>query len=192
LHIAAETLGPVLCRRSERELGLDTKQLGETLGTRRRSELLNLLIREAVFGGDSKLQELVRKASDAYEHGFMTFGEVYDLAAHVRDAAALCVRAALVRELLLPAESAAQCTGLPQREPAGLRPSRHRLTGTLVGAGNEHVAQDADPLILDWSVVLDDVRSETAGGTWIRHEHDLGSKHWPSGIAVADLRHGAG
>lgn len=150
LFMAAEALREaVLAARCASE-GVSEVDLMTTLGFEHRSELLSWARKELVFGGDSETHRGAKHASDAFEHGYESIGEVRAAAEAVCDSTFGYVRSAIIGLLDLPdqiEESLLDRFGAPHDSKS----MRRRITGTLIG-DTEDLAMEGEPYpYVEWN-----------------------------------------
>ncbi len=119
-------------------------------GHEHRGHLLAWARREIIFAGDGEVYSAAKRASDGLEHGFRTVSEVRGLAEPVCDRTFMYVRKAIVDLLDIPEASR---KALLDRfgTPADTQSLRRRVTGVLVGGGEELAAPGREYPILEWN-----------------------------------------
>ncbi len=150
LFMAAEALREATladyCKRS----GRSEAQIMSDERHEERGHLLAWARRELIFAGDKFVYTRAKDASDGLEHGYRTVSEVRELAESVCDKVFEYVRRAIVDLLELPHTARDQLLD-KFGTPADTQSLRRRVTGSLVGEGDELAIRDKEYPILEWN-----------------------------------------
>lgn len=160
LFMSAEALREPTLRNHCAETGDAEIKIMEAEGHETRGHLLAWVRRELIFAGDRAVHRAAKEASDGLEHGFKTVADVRALATKVCDETFRYVRTAIVN-LLDVQDSARQSLLTTFGKPADAKSLYRRVTGVLVGEGDELAQPDRAYPVLEWnssiaSFALDD------------------------------------
>ncbi|MEM7272655.1 MAG: hypothetical protein AAF547_06205 [Actinomycetota bacterium] len=149
LFMAAEALcEPILAEHIERT-GRSETQLMEDHGCGHRGDLLAWTRRELVFGGESSVHKKAKHASDGFEHGYLSIGEVRNSSREVCDDVFRLVREAIAT--VLRVDDGTRSALLDAfGKPGDTKSLRRRVVGKLIGEGTK-LAQDGHEYpVLEW------------------------------------------
>lgn len=149
LFMAAEALREATLAEYCMRSGRSEAQIMSHEGHDHRGHLLAWARRELIFAGDRVVYTGAKDASDGLEHGYRTVSEVRELAESVCDQVFDYVRRAIVSLLDIPSTVSDQ---LVDRfgTPADTQSLRRRVTGVLVGEGDDLASRDKEYPILEW------------------------------------------
>jgi hypothetical protein len=125
LYMAVENLSKVVMRQKLNALSIDEERLAmewgieETDNLQRRKRLENEVKKRLIFSGDDKCFALARRASDGFEHGYMEFGELSQIARENLVKTARYFRRSLINCLNLPSEVSEILLGNGYNRPYG-------------------------------------------------------------------------
>lgn len=146
-----------------RRMGLDPLSLGPC---ERLSTLLEAAIRRKVlFCGDDECHRDAKKASDGFEHGFMTFEEIREHASLVRDKTAAYLRTAILDLLegVLGQEHRQALLSAPYHEPLGRWSFVKYVRGELVGESDALSSEEMEYPLLQWRSVIKQAQMDDSG-----------------------------
>jgi hypothetical protein len=153
LYMAVENLGQVVFRRLCREAGMAVSEVRVQMGANKhhlavaagfipvgtsREHLYNFDAHvrvDHIFDGDRKLYKDLQETSDAFEHGYGSFGEVQAGALSSVDRAFGCVRRAILREIGVTGGSA--LLGTKFEHPLGGWQPTLEVAGTFISDRDE-------------------------------------------------------
>ncbi len=162
LYMAAEALTPVALRQELERSCLDKRGLIAEWGIEDR-QLDAEVRRRIIFAGDDDAYMRSRRASDGFEHGFMTFPEVHAIAVEMRERTAAHIRAALLGLGGVAAQSASVLLKHPFEVPVTPNTTRAYLHGRIIGEGDELAATGHAYPFLDWDLELGGWKREANG-----------------------------
>ena len=125
-----------------KSLGIEIKDLDRTI---RRDFLLQ---------GDDECYRNAKKASDGFEHGFLGFDEVMELAQDIRDRMAAYVRTAIFNLSKIDEKTRATLLSDDYLKPMGHWPLTKYLRGTLEGEGPELAKPENEYPFIKWSSIV--------------------------------------
>jgi hypothetical protein len=157
LHVAAETLTPLLVEQVCWDLGIDKDQLRRRYGIEPSEKgdgvLLGQVRLHEIYGGDAELRHTVEQVSNGFEHGFEELDRVRELAAGVVREAGERVREALMRAAHLPPEQLTLLTGEDFSVPMPLFNSEYLYVGKMRVSDERLLAPGSPPVqgLRDWT-----------------------------------------
>jgi hypothetical protein len=189
LWMAAETLTDVFRRSELARTGLDEPGLAASWGmsTDRpdrewRSELSAEVRRRLIFEGDGLIYGKAKKASDGWEHGFLSFEAVRGLAAASRVPTARYVRSAILRSTELDEQVLGDFTAEPYSAPAEYFPYARYLKGWLVGDADDPARDGETYPVMDWKYSLRRFELATDDGYSVTFEDQI-TPHLADGVS---------
>jgi len=123
-------------------LGVELKHLDATIRK-------NLILK-----GDEKCYEKSKEASDGFEHGYLGYDEIRELAKDVRHRMAAYVRTAILEMIGVDADTFKLLTSNPFDKPMGYWPIVKYIRGRLIGAGEELAAEGNSYPFIKWNPVV--------------------------------------
>jgi len=103
-----------------------------------------------LFDGDLSTHRDAKKASDGFEHGFLSFNQIRPLAIGVRDKTAYLLRRAIIDILEVPEDIRTQLLSAPYNQPLGVIGYVRYLRGDLIAEREQLAAQDHLHPIMEW------------------------------------------
>jgi hypothetical protein len=157
LHVAAETLTPVLLKRDRGK----EKPADEEL---RRVRL------EQIYSGDSDLRRRVERLSNGFEHGFADLGSAKDTAQAIVGDASWSIRNAIVRASGVPPAVLAELLSERFSVPMPLFDTEYLYMGKLRVADDERLAPGSEPVeaLRDWAVWPESAERRGDGSLLVR------------------------
>jgi hypothetical protein len=155
LYIGTEAVLPLAVRRECDREGCDVDELARRLEIdERRSHLRRTKVdaeirRRILFRGDTDTLRAAKKASDGFEHAFLDFALVRDLAVAARDQTARYLRASVFDFLQVPGDAREALEEAPYDTPLRSFYSRY-MWGALVGDSDELAAPRQEYPMLTW------------------------------------------
>jgi hypothetical protein len=113
--------------------------------------LLEATRREVLFRGDVETHNKARLASDMFEHGFESFGEVISLAKAVRNQTASYLRRGILETAEVDEEYITALLAPKYERPVESWRIVQSVWGLVIGEGDELAASDEEYPILTWS-----------------------------------------
>jgi hypothetical protein len=175
LHMAAETLTPVVRARLQRMLGVDetemAKRLGVTLDSPNLSRRLLRAIRlQEIYGREQELARDVEQISNGFEHGSADLSDASQEARTVHTRAAERIRAAIIDVSGLPSTLRERLRGLGFTVPMPLFANEYVHVGTLLGVDERALAPGATPVqgLRNWKMRLDRSELKPDGALLVR------------------------
>jgi hypothetical protein len=148
IFMAMEALTPVVLRRLLAAKGVSSDNLIAQWSIEP-SRLQSEVRRRILFNGDTELYRAVKRASDGFEHGFLPFPDIHETAIRNREAAARCLREAILRSLDLGEDVMMELTAPLYDQPFSLRFAKY-VWGKLLGSRDDLAAPDQQYPILKW------------------------------------------
>jgi hypothetical protein len=153
LFMAAESLREATLSDYRAAKGRSETEIMANEGHEHRGHLLAWARREIIFAGDAEVHSAAKQASDGLEHGFRTVGQIRDLAEPVCDKTFTYIRTAIV-DLLDLTQDARDALLKRFGTPADTQSLRRRVTGVLLGDGEELAAPGFEYPVLEWNSSL--------------------------------------
>ncbi|MGO9490376.1 MAG: hypothetical protein ACLQBB_15295 [Solirubrobacteraceae bacterium] len=168
LHMAAETLTPIVRARLQRMLGVEEAELAGRFGLVADSAnvakklLLAIRLRE-IYGGEKDLARDVERISNGFEHGSADLSDAREQARMVHTRAAERIRAAIIDASGLPCKQRKRLDAPGFAVPMPLFANEYVHVGTLRGVNPRALEAGTAPVqgLRDWKMRLD--RSELQG-----------------------------
>ncbi len=177
LWMSLEALTKVLLRREISRTGSEARLLLDWAIDKK--ELDSEVRRRLIFRGDSALYGKVRKASDAFEHGFQDFGLIRRGTAAESEAVYTFVRHAILDVVDLDAADVCKLKSEPYSQPIGVMPIARQLRAVLTGPGRRLAAPGCQyPQFRLESKILT-VAPQEDGSSRIESEEDLNPSFGP-------------
>ena len=158
IWIGIETLTPPFLKWQCEQLGVEVDglyelwQLPETTNGGEKRSLLDAEIRKRlIFSGDEHCYRTTKKASDGFEHGFLSLKEAHSLARQAKTDAAGYLRAAIFNLAMLKSSERELLLGSPFDRPLERWPLDFQLTGTLVGSTDQLGPSDSEHPHFKWN-----------------------------------------
>lgn len=158
LHIAAETLTPVLRDVIQDEMGLSNEQLHAHFrvdyaapGAKR--ALLSRIRLQEIYGGDNDLRGQAERVSNGFEHGFEDLNAAKEVAEDVVAATGRLVRGAILRAAGLPPATLSHLNSDRFIVPMPLFSAEYFYVGKLRVDDETLLAPGAEPIqgLRDWA-----------------------------------------
>lgn len=152
LYMGIETLTKSVARGYQSEMGMNDPEFAEYLGLDIDTidpcaNLITLIEaavrRNVIFQGDNESHKKAKAASDGFEHGFMHFGEILNLAKDVRDQTAQYLRKSILDLILTDTEIKDKLLAPPFDQPLGHWPIVKYARGLLKG-DTEKLAKNSE------------------------------------------------
>ena len=180
LWMAVEALTEVALRAELRRLGIDERGLASSwsIGTDGpdrdwRTKLSAEVRLRLIFASDETTYRRAKKASDGWEHGFLSFDHVRELAVASRDRTATLVRTAFLRLAGVDDPTSAGLLAPPYSTPREFFPYARYVKGWLEGEGDDPAAPDDAYPSLIWSYRLSKFKGVPGGGYEIGFEDKM-------------------
>lgn len=185
LWMAAEALTKVFLRREIEEHEGDEERLLAAWGIQR--SLLDAEVRRRhVFGGDSELYNICKKASDAFEHGFRNFGDVLRSVKTRASEAFSLVRHAIFDAADVDAALLAMLDAAPYSKPLGLQPTSRQLRATIRGSSPIMAADGYRHPVVELESVVERI-DHAPDGTMRVSSREKFRAHLSEGLEFADF-----
>jgi hypothetical protein len=190
LFMGIETLVKATIRNIMESESIGEDELAKTLGIEndkldpceRLSTVLHATIRKDVlFKGDYETHRYAKKASDAFEHGFLPFGAIRNHAVKVRDKTAYYLRKAIIELIKLNNPIKNSLLMSPYHEPLGHWPVIKYIRGQLIGDTDNLASEGQEYPILSWRSNLSSVDIDENGEYNVRFDETI-SEHFGEGI----------
>jgi hypothetical protein len=123
-------------------LGIDLKHLDATIR------------RDFILKGDKDCYKKSKQASDGFEHGFLGYDTIQDLAKDTRHRMAQYIRTEIFEQLRLPQDTHSRLTNDPFDSPMGYWPMVKYIRGKLIGKGSQLAAEGNAYPFIRWKPVL--------------------------------------
>lgn len=147
LWMALEVLTKARIRTELKKRNIATEQeLADCLGVELK-KLDPVVRRDLILNGDEDCYSKSKKASDGFEHGFLGFDKIHDLARDTRHRMAQYIREEIFNQLELDKET---YDVLTQDKPMGYWPIVKYVRGKLIGENAELAAQGNAYPFLKW------------------------------------------
>lgn len=189
LWMAAEALTDVALRAELDTSGLDEQGLAASWGIdmtldRRdwRRDLTVEVRRRLLFEGDNEVYSKAKRASDGWEHGFLPFDQVRNLAAEVRDRTAHYLRRAFLRLSTVEPSAVERLQAGPLDTPKQFFPAARYLKGWLVGEVGDPAAPSSAYPVMEWTYRLSRFRSNDDARTFTLSFEDNIKPHIADGV----------
>ncbi len=154
LWMALEALTRSRIKRELTQRSLKTNQdLAGVLGTQV-DELDPTVKRELILKGDQECYSKSKKASDGFEHGFLEFEEIQELATDTRTKMAQYIRDEIFNQLELNENTFKILTKEPFEKPLGYWPVVKNIRGKLLGNNPELALEGNEYPIFRWSPTI--------------------------------------
>lgn len=127
------------------------------------SSLDNEIRRKILFQGDSECHRKAKKASDAFEHGFLVTDEIRPLAHEVDIQTANYFREALIKYSGISEKSSEILLGAPYDLPRGPLRLQKYVWAKIKGDADKLAAKDQEYPYLMWTTKLENVRIDENG-----------------------------
>ncbi len=131
LWMSVEALTKAVLRRQIQMLGSEDAVL--YAWSIERGQLDAEVRRRVIFAGNGRLHQKVKRASDAFEHGFEDFGVIREATASLVPEAAAAVRSTIFAVVGLGEETSVKLLAEPFAEPLGVSPIVRELRAILRG-----------------------------------------------------------
>lgn len=159
LWMGMEALTPVTLRRLLSSDGLSRDALAARWQVDPKA--LEAEVRRREFmNNDADAYTKAKKASDGFEHGFLTFDEVFAHADAVRLKVAAYLRSAILNELSLDAADCASLVADRYEKPGHLLVTKY-LRGLLIGPGPQLAAPGFDHPYIHWHTSFRELQSDS-------------------------------
>src|SRR3984885_3961984 len=162
LHIAAETLTPILRSRLECMLGVEESELARRLEVSPKAQnpgkaLLSAIRLRDIYRGDKQLARSVERTSNGFEHGFADLSDARDQGQTVHARAAAHLRAAIIEASGLTRKHRQCLRGAGYAVPMPLFANEYVYVGTLRGVNEQALTPGHPPLkaLRDWNMKVD-------------------------------------
>ncbi len=179
LHIAAETLTPIVRGRLQRMLGVEEIELARRLNVAPDSRnpgkaLLSAIRLREIYRGEKELARDVERISNGFEHGFADLGYAREQARTVHTRATGRVRAAIIDASGLPRKHRERLSGPGFAVPMPLFANEYVHVGTLRGVDERAFAPGAAPVqgLRNWRMRLDRSDLQPDGALLVRTSSD--------------------
>jgi hypothetical protein len=156
LFIGMETLVPVALERECARLGVTPEALMNAWAIPpddppavRRNKLNGAVRQRLLFRGDAELAATAKGASDGFEHGYLDFGEIRDLAASARDETGRLLRQAIFEYADVPPNHTEKLLSPPFDIPLHSFITRY-IWGTILGEADDLAPEDNAYPSLEW------------------------------------------
>jgi hypothetical protein len=189
LHIAAETLTPILHARLERMLGVEETELARRLEVSSKAQnpgkaLLSAIRLREIYRGDKQLARSVEHTSNGFEHGFADLSDARDQARTVHTRAAEHIRAAIIEASGLPRKHRERLNGAGYAVPMPLFANEYVHVGMLRDVDERVLAPGTPPLkgLRAWKMKVDRSKTQPDGGLLVTTSSD--AKGPADGVSV--------
>jgi hypothetical protein len=172
LYMGMEALTKAVIRDQEERAGVSIEELAlqlgidvEALGPCKRlsTEVEAGVRRKILFRDDRETYKKAKRASDGFEHGFMPFDEVRDLARNVRNRTAAYLREAILDLVDVKGGLKDVVLSAPFDEPLGRWPVVKYARGYLLGDGERLARGENVYPILSWKSSIESVELNDSG-----------------------------
>lgn len=163
LWMAVEAMTKVAARKAIQDAGCGDEDGLATLWNIDKPRLDGEVRRRLIFHEDGQCGKKTRKASDGFEHGYLTLQEVYDLASEVQERAAEHVRRAIIELIEMPEGQTQVLLGSPYDKVRASWPLMKYMRGRFIGPVDRLAAPGESYPVLDWQRSLTAYR-RTADG----------------------------
>lgn len=154
LWMALEALTKARIRLECKERGISTAQeLADSLGVEL-TKLDSTVRRDLILKRDVECYNKSKKASDGFEHGFLDFGKIQDLARDTRHRMAKYIRAEIFKQLELTEDTYSVLTNDPFDKPMGYWPVVKYIRGKLIGDNPELAAGENAYPFMKWKPMI--------------------------------------
>ena len=137
---------------------------------------------DAIFEGDSEVYSKAKRASDGWEHGFLPFDQVRDLAAEVRDQTARYIRRAFLRLADVEESAIERLETRPLDTPKQFFPVARYLKGWLVGEADDPAAPSSAYPVMEWTYRLSQIKASDDARTFTLSFEDNIKPHISDGV----------
>jgi hypothetical protein len=158
LYIGMEVMTPLARERHLEHLGVDKVALAGMWSVTPRN-LDSEIRKRLLFKEHDWIYERARKASDGFEHGYLSIPEIRDHAIASRNATAGLLRRAILDHLGLEPSIVSAATNRPFEQPIGLRTGKF-VFGTLRGSLDALAAEDQHYPRFDWKSTISTVEAD--------------------------------
>ena len=135
--------------------------------------------RALIFGGDEECHRRAKKASDGFEHGFLSFKDIHTNAAVVRDRTAHYLRMAILRMAGVPNDARHVLASTPYDGPCGAWRFTRQFRATLEAADKQLAAPDQQYPMCTWRSELRSTRWLDCGTFIAVYQESLGPRLGP-------------
>lgn len=154
LWTALEVLTKARIRHELRKKGFSTEQeLADSMNVEL-SKLDSTVRRDLILKGDDECYRKSKQASDGFEHGFLAFDEIYDLARDTRHRMAQYIREEIFHQLKLDEDAYSVLTNDPFDKPMGYWSLAKSIRGKLLGDNPELAAKGNEYPFLKWKPLV--------------------------------------
>lgn len=165
LYISAETLSRFQIESRAADKGITAKNLARFEGLGNEKQLRARYLRNDIFGGDGAALEAMQKASDGFEHGFMSVEDVRGLVESVLEQSMGHVRRALIEASGLDPALRERLLADRYKEPRGLVPAIRFARGELSrqDPSSPPPVMEGAPVEVEWDVKQVGVSHDSEG-----------------------------
>lgn len=181
LYMGIEALVPVIRKLEMRAAGVDnTQQLANKWGIELK-DLDSKIRREKLFQGDLDCHRDAKKASDGFEHGYLSYAEIRPLAERVRNNTSRYLRTGIIKLLDLPEEIENGLLSQPYIDPIGTEDYIRYLRGTITSDHDSLASEGNEYPIVEWSFSVSGFRRSPDGKLTLNFSQSL-TPHLGDGV----------
>ena len=149
LYIAVDTLTKIALAHYCKEHNLSKNDLLK-LWNIEKKQLDSEVRGRLIFNDDIECYKSARKASDAFEHGFLPFNKIRELASGVREKTAAYLRASIMRLAEVEESARVLLTNQPYDSPLESYELQYVVNGYLIGKHDKLAAREQEYPSLKW------------------------------------------
>jgi hypothetical protein len=171
IYMGMEALTPVALRREMQKQKCSKEEIASSWNVDVR-QLDSEVRHRILFAGDVATYRAVKKASDGFEHGFLSFPEIRVTATQTRLAAASLLRRAIVQQMSLDGKIQDKLLGPPYNQPFALHFAKY-LRGQLISEHEALAPEDQMYPRFIWSTTAKEAGQTDEGDPIVGFEETL-------------------